>query len=33
MIACDEYHLPAYIQEHVDYVTPGVKGTFVDFGG
>lgn len=25
MPACDEYHLPKHIQEHVDYVTPGVK--------
>jgi tripeptidyl-peptidase-1 len=24
-IACDEYHLPASVQAHVDYVTPGVK--------
>lgn len=23
--ACDEYHLPKYIQQHVDYVHPGVK--------
>ncbi|KAG4026987.1 hypothetical protein MFRU_034g00470 [Monilinia fructicola] len=23
--ACDEYHLPAYVQPHVDYITPGVK--------
>ena len=25
MPACDKYHLPKHIQEHVDYVTPGVK--------
>ena len=25
MPACDEYHLPKHIQEHVDYITPGVK--------
>lgn len=24
-IACDEYHLPAHITEHVDYITPGLK--------
>ncbi|KAK4554593.1 Tripeptidyl-peptidase sed1 [Recurvomyces mirabilis] len=24
-IACDEYHLPSHIQEHVDYITPGIK--------
>ncbi|KAI0884159.1 Pro-kumamolisin, activation domain-containing protein [Annulohypoxylon maeteangense] len=24
-IACDEYHLPSHIREHVDYVTPGIK--------
>ncbi|KAB8346134.1 hypothetical protein FH972_023180 [Carpinus fangiana] len=24
-IACDEYHVPAHIQEHVDYITPGIK--------
>ncbi|KAF4636161.1 hypothetical protein G7Y89_g1916 [Cudoniella acicularis] len=24
-IACDSYHVPAHIQEHVDYVTPGIK--------
>jgi tripeptidyl-peptidase I len=25
MPACDEYHLPKHIQEHVDYVFPGAK--------
>jgi tripeptidyl-peptidase-1 len=25
MPACDEYHLPADIRSHVDYITPGVK--------
>lgn len=25
MPACDEYHLPANIRRHVDYITPGVK--------
>lgn len=24
-VACDEYHVPARIQEHIDYVTPGIK--------
>ncbi|KAG9234614.1 putative alkaline serine protease AorO [Amylocarpus encephaloides] len=24
-IACDEYHVPSNIQEHVDYITPGIK--------
>ncbi|KAH6676397.1 putative alkaline serine protease AorO [Halenospora varia] len=24
-IACDSYHVPAHIQEHVDYITPGIK--------
>lgn len=24
-IACDQYHVPAHIQEHVDYITPGLK--------
>ncbi|TVY83605.1 Tripeptidyl-peptidase sed1 [Lachnellula suecica] len=24
-VACDEYHVPALIQEHVDYITPGIK--------
>ena len=24
-IACDEYHVPAHIQEHIDYVTPGIR--------
>ncbi|KAL5409394.1 hypothetical protein PMIN03_005953 [Paraphaeosphaeria minitans] len=26
-IACDEYHVPAAIQKHIDYITPGVKLT------
>ena len=25
MPACDKYHLPKHLQEHIDYVTPGVK--------
>ena len=24
-IACDEYHVPAHIREHIDYITPGIK--------
>lgn len=24
-VACDEYHVPAHIQEHIDYITPGIK--------
>jgi tripeptidyl-peptidase I len=24
-IACDEYHVPADIQPHIDYITPGIK--------
>ncbi|KAI0131101.1 protease S8 tripeptidyl peptidase I [Daldinia grandis] len=24
-IACDEYHLPKDVKEHVDYITPGIK--------
>jgi tripeptidyl-peptidase I len=24
-IACEEYHLPTHVQEHVDYVTPGIR--------
>lgn len=30
MVGCNEYHLPKHIQEHVDYVTPGVKSTVLD---
>jgi tripeptidyl-peptidase-1 len=26
MVSCDQYHLPGYLLEHVDYITPGVKG-------
>ena len=29
-VGCNEYHLPKHVQEHVDYVTPGVKGTVMD---
>lgn len=24
-VACDEYHVPSHITEHVDYITPGIK--------
>lgn len=24
-IACDEYHIPTHIQEHIDYATPGIR--------
>ncbi|KAK8095052.1 hypothetical protein PG997_001737 [Apiospora hydei] len=24
-VACEEYHVPKHIQEHIDYVTPGIK--------
>ncbi len=24
-VACDEYHVPAHVQDHIDYVTPGVR--------
>lgn len=24
-IACDEYHIPANIREHIDYITPGIR--------
>jgi len=24
-VACDEYHLPGHLSEHVDYITPGIK--------
>ncbi|KAI1326976.1 protease s8 tripeptidyl peptidase [Xylariaceae sp. FL0255] len=30
LVGSDAYHLPAHIQEHVDYVTPGVKATMMD---
>lgn len=23
--ACDEYHVPKHVQEHIDYITPGIK--------
>lgn len=25
MPACEEYHVPRHVQEHVDYITPGIK--------
>ncbi|KAK0625146.1 alkaline serine protease [Bombardia bombarda] len=24
-VACDEYHIPQNIQEHIDYITPGIR--------
>ncbi|KAK3936734.1 alkaline serine protease [Diplogelasinospora grovesii] len=24
-VACDEYHVPKHIQEHIDYITPGIR--------
>jgi tripeptidyl-peptidase-1 len=24
-VACDKYHVPEHVQEHVDYITPGIK--------
>lgn len=30
LVGCNEYHLPQHVQEHVDYVTPGLKGTIMD---
>ncbi|PSR97824.1 putative protease S8 tripeptidyl peptidase I [Coniella lustricola] len=30
MVGCNEYHLPKHIQDHVDYITPGVRGTLMD---
>lgn len=24
-VACDEYHVPQHVQEHIDYITPGLK--------
>ncbi|KAK6356868.1 hypothetical protein TWF718_001208 [Orbilia javanica] len=24
-VACDMYHLPEHVQEHIDYITPGIK--------
>ncbi|OIW33556.1 subtilisin-like protein [Coniochaeta ligniaria NRRL 30616] len=24
-IACDQYHIPAHVTEHVDYITPGIR--------
>lgn len=31
LVHTDRYYLPKHLQEHVDYITPGVKGTFMDF--
>lgn len=27
MAACDQYHVPKHIQGHIDYITPGIKGS------
>ncbi|MCJ1282915.1 Tripeptidyl-peptidase sed1 [Xylographa opegraphella] len=24
-VACDQYHVPAHVRKHVDYITPGIK--------
>lgn len=24
-VACDEYHIPAHVREHIDYITPGIR--------
>ncbi len=24
-VSCEEYHIPDHVQEHIDYVTPGVR--------
>ncbi|KAK4556381.1 hypothetical protein LTR86_006525 [Recurvomyces mirabilis] len=26
MITCDQYHIPSHLSQHIDYITPGVKG-------
>lgn len=31
LVHTNAYHLPGHLQGHVDYITPGVKGTFMDF--
>ncbi|KAL7928922.1 subtilisin-like protein [Trichoderma chlorosporum] len=30
LVAAHEYHLPEHVSEHVDYITPGVKGTMME---
>ena len=30
MITCDAYHIPAHLKDHIDYITPGVKGIQID---
>nr|POE59080.1 tripeptidyl-peptidase sed1 [Quercus suber] len=32
-VACDEYHVPADVREHVDYILPGIKHTETKIGG
>ena len=29
MISCDQYLIPKHLQDHIDYITPGVKGIHV----
>ncbi|KAK1094090.1 hypothetical protein LTR48_001037 [Friedmanniomyces endolithicus] len=29
MITCDQYHVPAHLVDHIDYITPGIKGVHV----
>jgi tripeptidyl-peptidase-1 len=24
-VSCEEYHVPSHVQEHIDYVTPGIR--------
>lgn len=30
IISCDAYHVPAHLAQHIDYITPGVKGMQVE---
>lgn len=32
-VACDEYHVPTHITEHIDYITPGLKLFAADKAG
>jgi tripeptidyl-peptidase I len=29
VVDCDEYHLPRSVSDHIDFVTPGIKGSIV----
>lgn len=29
-VGCNQYHLPKHVQDHVDYVTPGLKSSILD---